>query len=1295
MKPVLHLLLLFMAVLIIFGKSSFAQTQALWSETSELSIVTMEVPFPFQAKRTAYSLSFNEMKDVLQSAPMERTLAARTAPLSLSVPTPDGGFQSFAIVEVQIMEPGLAVQFPEIRTYAGQGIDDPTASIRFDLTSAGFHAMVFSSDGDYFIDPYSRGDLQHYVLHAKRDADPAHRSWSCTLEADPKIAEEIKNLVATGVMTPTGATLRTYRLACAATGEYTAFFGGTVALGQAAIVTAMNRVNGVYEKELAVRMILVANNSSVVYTNSTTDPFSNSNGSTMLGQNQTNMTTVIGSANYDIGHVFSTGGGGVAGLGVVCVSGQKARGVTGSGSPTGDGFWIDYVAHEMGHQFGGNHTFNSTASNCGGGNRNGSTAYEPGSGSTIQAYAGICGADDLQPNSDAFFHTISFDEMVAFTNSGAGNGCAAQSSTGNGAPTINAGTGGFTIPKSTPFTLTGSATDPNGHALTYCWEEFDLGPSGSPGSPSGNAPIFRSFNPVASASRTFPKQSDLLNNTSTIGEILPTYARTLTFRLTARDNQTGGGGVDRSQISFSVSGTAGPFLVTVPNTVVSWGGNSTQTVTWNVAGTDASPISCSNVNILLSTNGGVTFPTTLVSNTPNDGSQAVTVPNISTTTARVKVEAVGNIFFDLSNTNFTITLSTLSTPALVFPSNNAIEQPVSLTLLWNTVATATAYKLQVSTDSTFAGGFIANDSTITDTSYALNSLSVNTKYIWRVRAANSGSTSSYSTLRRFTTIAPPATVSLVSPLQSAAMQPQSLNLVWNAASGALAYALQVSTDSTFTTVDVLNDSTLTDTLYLLNGLSLDTKYFWRARASNTVGNGGWSGVRTFATVAVPAATMLVSPADDATGVFSPTMEWNAVFGAATYVLQVSTDSAFTGGMAVDDSTIADTSFVVTGLSNATEYFWRVRASNIAGTGSWSMSRSFTTLALPSVVTLASPSDSTLDQPVSGLTVRWDAEPVSASYRLQLSIDSTFTGGFVVNDSSLTDTFRLAGTLVSGTEYFWRVMGENPAGTGGWSDVWRFTTATAPLAVTLVLPATDFESPVDSLVVEWNSTPSASVYWLELSLDSLFSASAVDSTMTDTTTILHALQDSAVYYWRVRAANLGGWGPFSEVRQYSTLFKVEVCITLIPGWNLVSIPVHADNDSSQVLFPSCGVFSCGFEYIPGSGYQMRCEFEPGKGYWLHCSSGACITGVSIPRDTVSVQAGWNVIGSVTNPVNVGNITTNPPGIISSEFYAFDNGYKPVSSILPGGAYWVKMNQAGTIILDGSASPVTAPARTPIR
>jgi hypothetical protein len=405
---------------------------------------------------------------------------------------------------------------------------------------------------------------------------------------------------------------------------------------------------------VAVRMVLVANNDLVVYTNGATDPYTNGSGGAMLAQNQTNLDNVIGSANYDIGHVFSTGGGGVASLNVPC-TGNKARGVTGRSVPIGDGFDVDYVAHEMGHQFGGAHTFNGTTSACSG-NRSASSAYEPGSGSTIMAYAGICGAENLQPNSDDTFHTRSYDQIVAFTTGTTGNSCAVQTATGNTAPTVDAGPA-YTIPRQTPFTLTGSAVDPDGDGLTYLWEEFDLGSASPPNDDvAAVRPIFRTFVPLVSPSRTFPRMSDVLSNVATLGESMSTRNRTMTFRMTARDNRTGGGGVDYDSTTVTVSAAAGPFQVTAPNTAVTWVANATETVTWNVANTDAAPVSCANVQIDVSTDGGESFSELVVASTPNDGSQELVVPAVTATTteARLRVACVGNVFFDVSNLDFTI-----------------------------------------------------------------------------------------------------------------------------------------------------------------------------------------------------------------------------------------------------------------------------------------------------------------------------------------------------------------------------------------------------------------------------------------------------------------------------------------------------------------------------------------------------------------------------------------------------------------------------------------------------------------
>ena len=627
--------------------------EELWTDVDDSFLKTVvERDIVPRSYRTV-DLDLAALEAVLASAPLERstdlTKIPETGEVILSLPLPAGGFARFSVVESPIMEPGLAAKFPEIATYRGQGVDDPSASVRFDVTPAGFHAMFRSSTGTVYIDPYSRYDRNHYISYRASDADSGGRTFSCEVEGHaPTVHAASDRTAAKG-----GLMLRTYRTAVAATGEYTAFHGGTVPLGQAAIVTAMNRVNEIYESEVSIRMVLVANNDQVVYTNSATDPYTNDDGVTMLGQNQANLDAVIGSANYDIGHVFSTGGGGVASLGVPCINGSKARGVTGLGSPTGDPFWVDFVAHEMGHQWSGNHTFNGDEGSCAGGNRNPATAYEPGSGTTIQAYAGICGAQNLQSNSDPYFHGISLDEIINYSTVGAGNNCPVQTATGNSAPTADAGAA-YTIPLETPFELCGSGTDPDLDPLTFAWEEFDLGPAGAPGLPSGNAAIFRSWPPTASSCRTFPRISDLAAGTLVIGELLPTYARTMNFRLTARDNRSGGGAVGDDATTVTVSDAAGPFVVTAPSSGGSLPQGSMQTVTWNVAGTDAAPVSCATVDILLSADGGLTYPTVLAAGVANSGSQSVALPNAANFAARVQVRCASNIFFDISDVDFGI-----------------------------------------------------------------------------------------------------------------------------------------------------------------------------------------------------------------------------------------------------------------------------------------------------------------------------------------------------------------------------------------------------------------------------------------------------------------------------------------------------------------------------------------------------------------------------------------------------------------------------------------------------------------
>jgi hypothetical protein len=608
---------------------------------------------------------------VLRGAPLEFTPAAHTHPLILSLPSPRGGFDRFAVQESPVMAPRLAARYPFIKTYNGVGIDDPAATIRLDLGRTGFHAQVLSPTGDWYIDPYYHLSQSVYVSYLKRDLRNIHGEFIDQHLTTAELAPNLSNRsTAADAERVVGTELRTYRLAVAADGEYSMFHGDTVPLVHNAIVTAVNRLTGVYERELAIRMVLVANNDSLIFLNPATDPYTNNNPSALLSQNQTTTDSIIGNANYDFGHVFGTGGGGLSALGVVGRTGQKARSETGSPNPIGDAYYIDYVAHEMGHEFNANHGFNGTRGSCAG-NANASTATQPGSGSAIMDYAGICGLDDLQLHSDDYFAAPSFDEIAAYTTTPGSPGNIGATPSGNTPPTVSVNGGPFTIPMRTPFTLGATGSDADGDTVSYLWEQMDAGAIralDAASKPTGA--LFRSFPPTLDSTRTFPAMSSILANTTDANtgtcpalpgglncwvEFLPTVGRAMNFRVTVRDNNVAAGGVNSANVAVTAAAT-GPFLVTSPNTAVSLPGGSNQTITWNVAGSNAAPINTANVNILLSTDGGNTFPTTLAAGTPNDGSQSVTLPSVTTSQARVKIEAVGNIFFDVSDANFSITV---------------------------------------------------------------------------------------------------------------------------------------------------------------------------------------------------------------------------------------------------------------------------------------------------------------------------------------------------------------------------------------------------------------------------------------------------------------------------------------------------------------------------------------------------------------------------------------------------------------------------------------------------------------
>ncbi len=721
---------------------SFAQTDRLWSAGSAKTNSEILENKTNILNPKIYQLDINGLKNAVAKAP-KRLAVGEKSEIIISFPNSEGKLENFKVRENSNFDPQLAAKYPDIRSYIGEGLDDPSATVYFSISPLGLSSMeIYGDKSAVFIEPYTK-DLSTYVVYKKSDKKDDLSTFECT----------VIDVAQKGISTSTlaarpnadDARLRTFRLALSSTGEYTSYFGGTKALALAAMNNTMTRVNGVFEKDFAARMVLIANNDAVIYTNASTDPYSPASQlNNWNSQLQSTLTSVIGEANYDVGHLFgASGGGGNAGcIGCVCVNGSKGSGYTSpsDGIPSGDNFDIDYVAHELGHQFGGNHTFSHT-------NEGSGVNMEPGSGSTIMGYAGIT-AQDIQAHSDSFFHAISIQQI---TNNIKAKTCPVSTSTGNSIPTANAGSD-FTIPKSTPFMLTGTGTDANGDSLTYIWEQVDNASSSQTGASSAasatktSGPTFRSWVPTASPVRYFPRMASVLAGaTTTAGaeitvEALPSVARTLNFRFTVRDNRAGGSGNNSDDAVITVNGTAGPFTVSSQNSATTFAGGSSQTVTWNVAGTTANGVNAANVDILWSSNSGTTW-TTLLAGTPNDGTQSITIPNATTTTGRIMVKGSNHIFFDVNNANISVNAGSAVSDTTA-PTAPALAAS-------GTTSTSTNLSWSGATDAVGVTGYdvyqgsslIGNTASAT---YTVTGLSSATSYSFSVKAKDAAGNASVS-----------------------------------------------------------------------------------------------------------------------------------------------------------------------------------------------------------------------------------------------------------------------------------------------------------------------------------------------------------------------------------------------------------------------------------------------------------------------------------------------------------------------------------------------------------------------
>ncbi|MFA6057608.1 MAG: zinc-dependent metalloprotease [Taibaiella sp.] len=595
------------------------------------------------------------------------------------LPTPDQKFRSFHVWKTPMMEPGLADRYPEIQTFTAVADDDPNVTAKLDFTLFGFSALIYDGDKSYMVDPYNNEADGYYVAFYKKDYQSTVALGVCgvnsalapTDNGTPTTVEPQGGKTAQRL---NGSVRHVYRLALSCTGEWATSEVGpnsTKAQVLSKMTIMVNRINGYYERELSVHLTLIGNNDAVIYTNAAADPYNcDNNKGCLIGEVQANITSVIGPANYDIGHIVSTEGGGLAQVSSVC-GGGKASAVS-SGNPNN----VEVILHEMGHQFGSNHTFSAGTGGCNG-NGNESTAYEPGAGITIMSYAGLCAANDIGFPDDQYFHVSSLNEINSFLTT-QGSSCG---DINNGMAPVNIPPifDSFYIPRNTPFELTAPvATAPqSGATIRYTWEQWDLGNFEGTEVDNGNSatgPLFRSYDPKASRITSYPEYTNVINSNYGTGPLgkgqrLPKVARTVRFKLTVRSMYQAWGTFQfmDSVVRLKVDANSSDFRVTSQASAETWnpGPGATKTITWDRGNTHLDSVKCGWVNIYLSLDDGATFPFLMVANAPNSGSYNVEVPNVATTTGRVKVKGAGNVFYDISKGAITITGDPLGVPELL------------------------------------------------------------------------------------------------------------------------------------------------------------------------------------------------------------------------------------------------------------------------------------------------------------------------------------------------------------------------------------------------------------------------------------------------------------------------------------------------------------------------------------------------------------------------------------------------------------------------------------------------------
>lgn len=886
---------LLIITLLVFALLPAAAQQDFWSDAvvrSPESTLAQKRQYKVDQFR-ALALDATGMRAALAQAPMEGNYPA-LKPVAISIPMPDGSAKTFEVVESPVMADGLAARYPSIKTYKGWNPADRRETLRMGYSPKGFHATVLSKEGAVYIDRLTEGAAPLYMSYfVNENPNPELRQrFQCGLDQEELTQGVYDGQVIQQRSASEPITLRTYRLAMAGTAEYSNYHGDTKEEVLAAMVLKVNRLNQVFERDLAIRVELIENNDLLIFFDEANDGLSNGDTQSLLQESRSVIEGQIEFGDYDVGHVLNVHddavGNGVARLQSACTA-NKARGISGITEPEGDPFVIDIVAHEFGHQFGASHTQNSCQ------NVQPETAFSPGSGTTIMSYAGICPfGNNVQFTTDDYYHTASLQQIFSFTREGAGDSCPEKTPLNNTTPEVTIELeNGFFIPVSTPFQLTASGADAEDDDLTYCWEQFDLGPNNvGLGNPQGNSPLFRSFPPTASPTRVFPQLSNILFNTSDKSEVLPEYGRDLTFRCTVRDNHPGGGGADWARVQFASDSTAGPFRVEAPNSANTvWNVGGYEEVRWDVANTNNERVNCQAVNIKLSTDGGFTYPITLAENVINDGSFFVTVPDAVTNGARIRVEAADNIFFDLSNASFrieppqepgySVSLSMPEVPLLCLPEDTLALDISTTSLLGfdSTLHLELLGDLPAGTEAVFGVDSLQPGQSTSLTVLIPPQPQIKDTFDFQLRVIAENADTALRPLRVVTRTNDYSALQMQVPADGNKDILFTTDFTWNDVPAADAYDIQIATQADFSEATMVESATgLTDTIYEPEFLFEEAGeiYFWRIRPISECGPGEFLPPFAFQ---VPSVECENSSADDlpVTLPNSPTVRRSRIF----------------------------------------------------------------------------------------------------------------------------------------------------------------------------------------------------------------------------------------------------------------------------------------------------------------------------------------------------------------------------------------------------------------------------------